>query len=146
MSSPYATVARAVLATGRVLQGVVAGAVVIEAGASLDVSGQGYAGGAPSTPGAAPDGIDASTADAGGSHGGRGISADAGTAGEVYDSLYLPQQAGGGGAGDEDCCGTGRPGGGAIDLVAGELVLDGEILARGVTGGSDRPAGAGGSV
>ena len=58
----------------------------------------------------------------------------------------MPQLAGGGGAGDEDCCGDGLPGGGVIELIAGEVILEGEIRARGVNGGSNRPAGAGGSV
>ena len=138
--------ARAVAAQGGALRGKITGTLTIESGASLDVTGQGFAGGIPREPGGAPAGITPSTADAGGSHGGRGIRADAGDGGEVYDSVYVPQQAGGGGAGDEDCCGDGHPGGGVIELRSGEVVLNGEILARGVSGGSNRPAGAGGSI
>ena len=33
-----------------------------------------------------------------------------------------------------------------IELSVGELILDGEIRARGTNGGSDRSAGAGGSI
>ena len=140
------TGAHVTVVEGSTLRGVVSGTMTIEAGASLNVSGRGYAGNTAGQPGGAPAGIAGSTPDAGGSHGGRGLGFQAGNGGPVYDSVYVPQLSGGGGAGDNDCCGTGRPGGGVIDLDVGSLVLEGEILARGQGGGQDRAAGAGGSI
>ena len=96
-----------------------------------------------------PEGIRPSSPDTGGSHGGVGIDWDGpGPAGEVYGSVYLPHQAGGGGSRDEDGSGTGTRGGGVAILEAGALVVDGHVLAHGGTStfNSSRPPGAGGSI
>ena len=70
-----------------------------------------------------------------------------GGAGEVYDSVYVPQLAGAGGSRDNQGF-TGTRGGGVVDLDVAELVLDGQIRANSQTSNfnSGRPAGAGGSV
>ena len=123
--------------------------MTIEAGARIDLSGRGYAGGDASHPGGyAPDFVAGAGTDAGGSHGGRGVVWDApGPPGEVYGSVYVPLLAGGGGSRDERGQG-GTAGGGVIRLDLGELVLDGEVRANGAPSAfnSSRPAGAGGSV
>ncbi len=82
----------------------VSGTLEIESGGKLDLTGLGYAGGlAGDKPGRAPDGVSRSQADAGGSHGGSGVPWNGGGAGgEVYDSVYAPTLAGGGGAHDDD--------------------------------------------
>jgi hypothetical protein len=126
------------------------GTLTVEAGASLDVSGRGYAGGVSGAPaGGAPVNVLGSLSDAGGSHGGAGLAWDtaATTAGEVYDSVTGPRLPGGGGALDNDGSGTGTGGGGVIDVVAGSVVLNGQILALGAhNDNGSRPAGAGGTV
>jgi hypothetical protein len=140
--------ARATLAEGGHFQGTVTGTLTIEAGGSLDLSGRGFPGsGASGTVnGGAPAGLSPSTQDAGGSHGGVGTIWDSGSPGEVFDSVYLPQLGGGGGARDQDGVDQGLPGGGVIELAVGDLILDGEILARGLGDASNRAGGAGGSV
>jgi hypothetical protein len=66
---------------------------------------------------------------------------------EVFDSVYVPHLGGGGGALDNDNSGDGLSGGGVIEIEAGEVVLDGELRARGLdSGGSGRASGAGGTV
>ncbi|HEV8630061.1 MAG TPA: Ig-like domain-containing protein, partial [Thermoanaerobaculia bacterium] len=111
----------------------VSGALRVQCGAALDVSGYGYAGGtATSVNGKAPVGVRGSAPDAGGSHGGVGVVKDgAGPAGEVYDSVYEPTLGGGGGARNEDFGNAGLAGGGVIRVEAGSLVLSGELRARG---------------
>lgn len=123
------------------------GALTIGAGAVLDVTGLGYPGGAGSPwTGEAPDGIDGSESDAGGSHGGSGrpwANPNA-VPGEVYDSVYHPRRAGGGGGHNRW-----SPGGGVIAIEAGTMVLDGELRARGDEGlefNDWRTGGAGGTV
>ena len=127
----------------------VTGTLDIQAGAHLDVSAQGYAGAtAAGGSGAAPAGVAVSQNDAGGSHGGAGAPHTfAGPAGAVYDSVYQPQLAGGGGS--LSCGGTGYRGGGGggvVALTVGTLQLDGQILARGETRSLGQAGGAGGSV
>lgn len=140
----------AVLAGGMTLDIDIPGTFTIEAGARLDVSSRGFGGGnGTDVNGRGPAGIVGSAPDAGGSHGGSGVRWNgSGPGGETYDSVYRPRLAGGGGARDQDGSGNGRPGGGAIRMVVGDLVLDGEIRARGQSGATDdsRAAGAGGSV
>ncbi|HEX6904370.1 MAG TPA: carboxypeptidase regulatory-like domain-containing protein [Thermoanaerobaculia bacterium] len=127
------------------------GQLTVEAGAALDVTGLGYAGGsAANTPGAAPAGVTASLVDAGGSHGGIGSLGElAGPAGEVYGSVYEPRLGGGGGS-VKHSGRTGGNGGGTLRLTASGVVLDGEILARGQrrqqTNGYTDSSGAGGSI
>ena len=139
----------ATVSSGGTLELTATGTLTIEAGARIDLSGRGYAGGDASHPeGYAPPFVTGSATDAGGSHGGRGVVWNApGPPGEVYGSVFVPLSAGGGGSRDEDGQG-GTAGGGVIQLEVGELVLDGEIRSNGAPSAfnSSRPAGAGGSV
>ena len=122
----------------------------LQCGAAIDVTALGYRGGHSGHPdGYAPAGVQASSPDAGGSHGGSGDLYDGeGSAGEVYDSVYAPALAGGGGAlrNETDTAYESGAGGGVVEITAGTLVLDGEILARGESLSSKRSGGAGGSV
>ncbi len=142
-------------ASGDGLRFQVSGTMTVEAGAVLDVSTFGYPGGRPgSLAGKAPEGLVASTVDAGGSHGGAGLAGyytpgSGGTVGEVYDSVYAPELGGGGGAlSCTNCAGitNGGDGGGVVEIDAGSLVLDGQILAQGETWDLTSSGGAGGSV
>ena len=120
---------------GDSLQFYVSGTMTIGDGALIDVSGRGFPGGT------APAWVTPAASDAGGSHGGVGLS---GVPGETYDSVYRPGLAGAGGA-----AGGGGPGGGLVYIEAAELALDGAIVARGLgnqTSGNLYSAGAGGSV
>ena len=125
------------------------GEIRVECGAAIDVSGQGYAGGAGAmSDGSAPAGIIGSAPDAGGSHGGLGTVNDGpGPAGESFDSVYAPALGGGGGAlawaGE---IGQAGAGGGAVHLTAPEMVLGGGITARGVGRAGEGGSGAGGSI
>ncbi|MEM1181520.1 MAG: carboxypeptidase regulatory-like domain-containing protein, partial [Acidobacteriota bacterium] len=130
-------------AGGQTLAIEVLGPLTIDAGAVLDVTGLGYAGSSASdVPASAPDWIDGSLTHGGGSHGGRGSPVSLGPAGGIYDRVYRPRLAGGGGTFGET---TGSPGGGVITLKARQLVLDGELLADAadIRGAS---SGAGGTV
>jgi hypothetical protein len=137
-------------ATGGALNFKVTGRMTIESGARLDVSGLGYAGGTAAThPGATPSGVAASQPDAGGSHGGAGsLGTTAGPAGAVFDSVYEPQLAGGGGALAANIGGSSRggAGGGLVSINAGELQVDGEIRARGETRPANEGGGGGGGT
>ena len=140
------------LGQGGTLSLTVSGALTIETNATLDVTALGYAGGfstSQNAPGTAPAGVTASITDAGGSHGGLGATYDtAGPAGDVYDSVYLPQLGGGGGSVKFSNT-SGDSGGGVMSLNVGQLVLNGQIRAKGemkrTTGATDA-AGAGGTV
>jgi hypothetical protein len=144
--------ARVVPPAGGAVDLSVLGELRIQCGSTLDGTALGYAGGTGTHPqGYAPAGVLGAGIEHGGSHGGG--SAVWNTAqttdppGEVYDSVYSPHLAGGGAGRDGDGSGNGRAGGGVIDLVAGTVVLDGEIRADG--GSSDdvgSGGGAGGSV
>ncbi|MCG8460246.1 MAG: hypothetical protein MI919_28520, partial [Holophagales bacterium] len=133
---------------GRELHLLVSGAVVIEAGGAIDMSSQGYAGGTNAEiPGQAPPGISRAQVHAGASHGGLGRRrSDSGALGEVYGSLFLPHEAGAGGArGDTNH--DGAWGGGLITLDAGSVQIDGELRANGGSlTWSTAGAGAGGAV
>jgi hypothetical protein len=117
------------------------GRVTIEAGSRVDVSGQGYLGGASGIVGGSPAGVRGSSSSSGGSHGGVGLSRG-GVPGEVYDSVYVPHLAGGGGSWTNSA----KPGsgGGVVEIEAGELVLEGELRARGQE--INFAGGGGGSV
>ncbi|HYC80580.1 MAG TPA: hypothetical protein VEB65_02260, partial [Solirubrobacterales bacterium] len=103
----------------------------------------GYAGGNSGHPnGYAPDGVPGASENfAGGAHGGRGIY---GTS-QVFDSVYEPRLAGGGGAKGYEPWHNGTPGGGVLRIEAGEVELQGELLA-GAPQGCGGGAGAGGAV
>ncbi len=119
----------------------------VQCGAMIDATGAGFAGGASNgSPGGAPTGLSAATPDAGGSHGGVGLAWDTGAGGEVYDSLYWPTLAGGGGSYDaESASGEGGAGGGIVVITADELVVAGTIRAQGEET-FNHGAGAGGSI
>ncbi|HMB53892.1 MAG TPA: Ig-like domain-containing protein, partial [Thermoanaerobaculia bacterium] len=121
----------------------VSGTLTVESGAEIDVSERGYVGQlAFSKPAEAPPGVTAAARGSGGSHGGAGKGSGAG---EVYDSVYAPQLAGGGGGDNNDYLTyEGGDGGGAVEIVAGTMVLDGDVLARGVA--CNAGGGAGGAV
>gem|GEM_PF-6462551 len=140
----------ATLSEGDTLHLQMGGVLSIGAGAVLDLTGQGFAGGTSAhSDGYAPPVVLGAGVEYGGSHGGRGDYWDvvSNLPGEVYDSVYTPLLAGGGGALDQDGSGSGLSGGGSLDLDASSVILDGEIRANG--GSSDdkgNPAGGGGTV
>ncbi len=139
-------------AVGGEVRGTVSGRLTIEAGARLDVSNLGYAGGVTAnSPGGAPSWVTGSAIDAGGSHGGVAqVGELTGPASETFGSVYQPELGGGGGSLRYTSSGRrGGNGGGVVVLDVGELVLNGEIRSQGekrqVDGSSDS-SGAGGSV
>ncbi|MEM9597922.1 MAG: carboxypeptidase regulatory-like domain-containing protein, partial [Acidobacteriota bacterium] len=149
----------AVIRSGAVVRGVagsalrfdVSGTLTVEAGAVLDMDGLGYARGSGSTNyhGVAPVNVVGAGRESGGSHGGVGRRDPNYPEGELFDSVYRPTL-GGGGAGSYRAADThqvtaGGAGGGVIHIEAGELVLDGELRARGDDGAGDF-GGAGGTV
>ncbi|MCB1034196.1 MAG: Ig-like domain-containing protein, partial [Acidobacteria bacterium] len=135
-------------ASGGNLRLNVSGTLIIESGAVLDVSGLGYLGGnRDSNNGEAPPGVRGAGSNYGGSHGGRGIKWNgSGLPGEVYDSVYFPSLGGGGGYDSQEGSVAVSPsGGGVLVIDASEIVLDGEIRAKG--GSACRhSAGGGGTV
>jgi hypothetical protein len=127
------------------------GRLTVEAGAILEVSALGHAGGTTSgSPGTAPAGVTASASNAGGSHGSLGsLGANSGAAGEVFGSVYEPRYSGGGGSLASQ--GSGRRGGfggGILAINAQEILVHGEIRAKGEDrlDGLSGGGGAGGSV
>jgi hypothetical protein len=110
----------------------VSGTLAIESGASINVTGQGYAASA-TYPGATPPG-----GDNGGSHIGLGGSPGA-QSGTTFGSVYHPAEAGAGGQ-------DGGAGGGVVRINAGALVLDGTIKANGQDRTFFGRSGAGGSI
>ncbi|RMH20639.1 MAG: hypothetical protein D6696_07725, partial [Acidobacteria bacterium] len=147
--------AKVVLADGAGdrMQLTVAGTLRVQCDASIDVTGRGFPGGDAVThpEGFAPPGFAGSRYDAGGSHGGPGVAwRNPDTAGEVYGSVYWPQQAGSGGP--LTFMGDGLPGGGVLELRAQEVVVSGTVAALGARdfcnfgNNSSRPSGAGGSI
>lgn len=122
----------------------VAGDLVIEAGASLNVDGQGYAFGEQPGPGA---GQQRTWAGSGGGHGGEGGSSQTGApGGPAYGSFLEPATFGSaGGSGDT---GGGGAGGGMVRLmVEGTLEVAGSISANGLAAPvNNSGGGAGGSI
>jgi streptogramin lyase len=107
------------------------GALAVESGGAIDVSGRGY-GASKSYPGATTPG-----GDTGGSHLGYG-GFNVSPLGSTYGSVSRPSEAGGGAGGDD-------PGGGVIRIVAGSVSVDGAVRANGGAAGG-RASGGGGSV
>jgi hypothetical protein len=105
----------------------IAGSLVIDATARIDVSGRGYLAGR--TAGNSTDG--GATGTAGGSYGGLGFSYN-GSANAVYGADYRDPSQPGSGSGP----GGGAPsaGGGLVRITAGSAQIDGAILANGATG------------
>ncbi len=125
-----------------------ADAVYVACDGSLDASGRGFAGAAggygrtwPSTT------TGGSYNGAGGSHGGRGGAHDQnGDSAPAYGSLLDPNEPGGaGGLWYQGTCPACSAGGGIIRVAAATLIVDGNVLANGVTDGGSG-AGAGGSI
>lgn len=116
----------------------VPGLVQIDSGAAIDVSGKGY-----------PKGytrgylsIGASSANAGGSYGGRGGDGS-GLATATYGDLRNPNDCGSGAGTNAN----GGAGGGVVRITAREIRLNGSILANGNGGaGNGGAGGAGGGV
>ena len=125
-----------------------AGTLEITGGSAIDVSGRGYLGGYQQGNGCSGQtipGLAGSTYRAAGSYGGLGVTSGH-TPNAVYGSASDPRELGsGGGCGDYDR--KGGDGGGWIQLAAGEMLVDGSILANGGTGGPyGAGAGSGGAV
>ena len=126
----------------------VAGTLRIDDGGLLDVTGVGYLGSlATSVPAGTPDSVLGPTRDYGGSHGGNGAFQNYNVQmGETYDSVYLPHLAGGGGAFRYH---EGGAGGGVLNVVATDLVVDGTLRSSAwIEGGVGHggAAGAGGTI
>ncbi len=126
--------------------------LTVDAGASIDVGGAGYSGGASKfTDGYGPGKGMGTYIGCGAGHGGLGgysIGMYGGPAGMMYDSATMPTNAGsGGGVGVSSA--IGGAGAGLIRLdVSSNLTLNGRIAANGqtVTWQQDAGAGAGGSI
>lgn len=132
--------------TIRSLALTVAGGVYVACNGSIDVTGKGYLGawqsGNPSATGQSYPGVPGSQDKAGGSHGGLGANYySASPPGSTYGAVFDPEEPGGGG-GSSGCCGA--SGGGVIRLSVGSLVVDGQILADGIS--NAYASGAGGSI
>ncbi|HEY3566741.1 MAG TPA: carboxypeptidase regulatory-like domain-containing protein [Thermoanaerobaculia bacterium] len=140
--------ARLTAAAGSRLDLTVDGRLDVGCDASIDASKLGFAGGTGQhTAGYAPDGVTGSQGDSGGSHGGVGDQGGAtGAPGAVYDGVYQPALGGAGGAFYNNQLGSkAGAGGGVISLTAGELVLEGRIVAQGETRPASSELGGGGA-
>ncbi|MDE2141537.1 MAG: hypothetical protein KGJ84_03895 [Elusimicrobia bacterium] len=133
----------------------VSGLFDLQAGATVTLSGAGYAGGAIKTAGSGPGaGGGASVNNAGGGgggHGGAGSAGTSGTAGTANDSSTNPVNIGSGGGGGRagGGGGVGGSGGGLATISAQSMNLLGRIVADGsdgVSGAGSGGAGAGGGV
>ena len=132
----------------------VAGDFDLQAGASIAVSGLGYAGGSGfQVPGSGPGGggTSANGEGAGGGHGGKGGQGSGGAPGGLnYDSATDPTDLGSGGGGAHSNAG-GAGGGAVLIAVGGAFSVNGAIMAGGDNGrfaGSSHSSGggAGGTV
>jgi hypothetical protein len=128
----------------------VSGGLVIEEGGAIDVTGQGFAGGTAAHPlGFAPEGVRGSPDGRGGSHGGRGgfynAPSNDRSGGDPFGSVVAPHEGGGGGGGANGGY-VGRPGGGVVDVQAGDIRLDGEIRSSGARTEGASDGGGGGSI
>ncbi|MHC4178875.1 MAG: hypothetical protein ACYSWU_15290, partial [Planctomycetota bacterium] len=117
--------------------------LVIHSGGLISANGKGY--GSASGPGA---GGSADTAGGGGYGGTGGSSTSGAPGGPTYGSMTQPVDLGSGGGRDTDHSRSGGAGGGAIRLdVAGMLLVDGNLTARGRNGtGNEAGGGSGGSI
>ncbi len=133
----------------------VTGTFDLQAGATINVMGKGYRGGAVDTAGFGPGagGTDTANGESGGGaghggYGGTGVGAPGGGGGGTYGSQTAPVNmgSGGGGAGNT---GTGGSGGGVVIIDAAVMSLDGVIISSGNMGmsvaGGNRAGGGGGS-
>ena len=113
---------------------VVAGTITVSTNSKIDVSWKGYPYGV-----ASPAAGGASTGRSGGSYGGLG-NVYGGAANAVYGDYADPNDWGSGGG--ENPWG-GSPGGGLVQVEAGTLVLDGQIVTNGGNGGYTQGSGGG---
>lgn len=133
------------------LQLEVGGSLEVVEGGAIDVDGRGYAGDCGfgdancANGGHGPGNISGWGSDrfAGGSHGGQGGHPSRNVTHGRPESPAYSGSGGGYGAGGAQFGGSG---GGRAKIVAGRLVVDGEISARGATVATDAGAGAGGGL
>ncbi|MFN7134307.1 MAG: hypothetical protein ACK4N5_19665, partial [Myxococcales bacterium] len=135
------------------LRFTVANTLDIQSGGIVDVSSRGlrgaYRDGSTVSEGERPSGSSATTAGgatgrSGASHGGAG-QAVAGTSNATYGDLRDPTALGSGGASTDNRY-PGGNGGGRVDLSAGTMLVNGQILADGGIGSYYGGAGSGGSI
>jgi hypothetical protein len=128
-------------ASGLAIQ--IADNLTIEAGASIDVSSKGYAGGAGPGAGASAEG---NTCAGGGAYGGAGGAGTSVAGGTPYGSAAQPVELGSGGGASSTT--PGKRGGGRTKLsVGGVLTVNGEISADGEPyNGTGGGGGSGGSI
>ncbi len=129
--------------------------LTVETGSAINASGKGYAGGPPGSGkgGSGPGGgIGATTAyGGGGGHGGRGgwgfLVYWITRGGFGYGSSAEPSAPGSGGGTRADAQAYGGHGGGAIRIdAAGDVVVNGSLLANGTAGNFYSGGGSGGSI
>ena len=118
-----------------------ANTVTIEAGGAISLDGGGY--GPQSGPGS---GYAGPALRGGGGHGGYG-GGNLPTGGDAYDSIYVPTMAGSGGANyPSSPYAYGGNGGGALQLIANTIIVDGRISANGSSGAYNAGGGSGGTL
>lgn len=142
--------------SGMTLQLSVAGTLTVELGGAIDVSGKGLKGAPDAGFGDRGASLDPSTYSviagsgwcAGGSHASVGVTGlNAAPAASVYGALLTLSPGGGGGRWiGQNAASRGGTGGGIIDLVAGTLMLRGQLRADGQFGVVCGGGGAGGSI
>ncbi len=127
----------------------VSGLLTVDDSSRFDVSDRGYLGGLRAENGANQSGRTlgqafGSTRRNGGGHGGSGaLGNSAGTVNPTYGDPANPAELGSGGGSDSGPAGSG---GGRLRLQAGEIVLDGRLLANGGDGARYAGGGSGGSL
>ena len=124
------------------------GTLNIDSSSRIDVTGRGYRGGNQNVswdPGKTAGNVAGSQHGSGGSHGGLGSIYDNGVPNTLYDSLTDPIDLGSGG-GNWSTYGSGA-GGGRVLITAGNITVDGAIVANGAgSSGSAAGDGSGGTV
>ncbi|MFZ2777675.1 MAG: fibronectin type III domain-containing protein, partial [Candidatus Moraniibacteriota bacterium] len=136
----------------------VTGDLIIDVGASINADGKGYAGGTTGNgsgtgggAGGAGGCCGVTSGGAGGGYGGAGGRTYVYSGGTTYGSATAPIDLGSGGGALSSFSLLGGAGGGALKIVAaGEVILNGSILANGIDGGNNGSysggGGSGGSV
>ncbi len=134
----------------------ISGALTVETGGAIDVSGKGYCGGDTTcnsgytgyTGGNTQTGgsTENFAGGSGGAHGGRGAEGYSANAATVYDSVSNPVLPGGGGAGSQWYYSPAANGGGVVVVTAGSMVVDGSILAEDNMSFSTYAGGGGGTI
>lgn len=124
--------------------------IVIEKNASIDLEGRGFSGaGKNSASGTAP-GFSFEFAGGGGYHGGAGGSGSCLEERTELTTYGAPNEdksfGSGGGNGSKEHRGIGGSGGGFVELVAPEVIIEGEISVDGKSGQEQGGGGAGGKI